>query len=68
MIDRTKRAFLNCSSCRKKTLHDFSHEQEVIEKIKKDLEDVSIDLWYKCEDCFSLRRWGQEHIGTRART
>lgn len=62
---RTKRARLWCQYCEKATLHYFSHEQ-CNEERKRGVSGTYIertrDLWYKCQVCMSIRRWGQEHV------
>ena len=64
---RTKSARLSCRNCEKTTLHYFSHGM-LIEERKRGVSGTYIertrDLWYKCQSCMSLRRWGQEHVPT----
>jgi len=66
--DRTKRAKLWCRNCEKTTLHCFSHDMCIGER-KRGVGGTYIervrDLWYKCQGCMSLRRWGQEHVPSK---
>ncbi|MCP4201868.1 MAG: hypothetical protein GY769_08040 [bacterium] len=60
---RTARARLNCRFCRTATVHDYSHEQVLHERVRRSCGwelETSVDLWYKCRACGGQRRWGHE--------
>lgn len=62
---RTKRARLRCRCCERVTLHYFSHDM-LIEERRRGVSGTYLertrDLWYRCQSCMSLRRWGQENV------